>query len=195
MNNISEMKQSEFMDKVEKKLDDKEVNDYVDDLETQPTELKMNIPSNPFMVGDGSDGIESDELTSKQNMMMMDYLKRKGWSFGDWWENEGEERIKEHITDIRKDGNVDYKDEIGWWNEYFKENIEVFGDRLVEGCSLYRRIYIPMMVRKGEFQKLKKWEQEYFSDGITKGYWDKGGNHIGDNSNPYVKDNQNRITE
>ena len=166
-----------------------------DDLEPQPIELKTNIPTNPFMVDDGGDGIERDELTSKQNMMFMDYLKRKGWSFGDWWRNIGEERIKEHITDIRKDGDIDYKDEIKWWDNYFKENIDVLGDRLIEEeCSLYRRIYLPMKVRKGEFKDLEKWEQQYFLDGITKGYWDREGNHIGDNSNPYVK-NKKRITE
>ena len=106
------MMSKEFMDKVDKKIEDKKVKNYVDDLETQPKELKTNIPSNPFMIGDGSDGIQRDELSSKQNIMFMDYLKRKGWSFGDWWKNEGEERIKEHITDIRKDGDIDYKDEI-----------------------------------------------------------------------------------
>jgi len=189
------MKQSEFMDKVEKKIDDKKVKDYVDDLETQPTELPINIPDNPFMVGDGSDGIQRDELTPKQNYMFMDYLKRKDWDFSDWWKNEGEEKIKEHITDIRKDGDIDYKDEIGWWDNYFKENMDVLGDRLIEEeCSLYRRIYLPMKVRKGEFKDLEKWEQQYFLDGITKGYWDREGNHIGDNSNPYVK-NKKRITE
>ena len=189
------MKQSEFMDKVEKKINDKKVKDYVDDLENQPTELQINIPTNPFMVGDGSDGIERDELTPKQNYMFMDYLKRKDWDFSDWWRNIGEERIKEHITDIRKDGDIDYKDEIKWWDNYFKENMDVLGDRLIEEeCSLYRRIYLPMKVRKGEFKDLEKWEQQYFLDGITKGYWDREGNHIGDNSNPYVK-NKKRITE
>ena len=184
----------EFMDKVDKKIEDKKVKNYVDDLSTQPTELPINIPDNPFMVGDGDDGIERDELTPKQNYMFMDYLKRKDWDFSDWWKNEGEERIKEHITDIRKDGDIDYKDEIGWWDNYFKENMDVLGDRLIEEeCSLYRRIYLPMKVRKGEFKDLEKWEQEYFLDGITKGYWDKGGNHIGDKSNPYVK--KKRISE
>ncbi len=183
------------MDKVEKKINDKKVKSYVDDLETQPKELPINIPDNPFMVGDGDDGIERDELTTSQNMMMVDYLKRKGWSFGDWWKNEGEEKIKEHITDIRKDGDIDYKDEIGWWDSYIKENIDVLGDRLVEeGCSLYKRVYIPMKVRKGEFKDLEKWEQRYFLDGITKGYWDREENHIGDNSNPYIK-KKKRITE
>jgi hypothetical protein len=163
------------------------------DLETK--ELKTNIPSNPFMISGDDDIYETDELNSKQNMMFMDYLERKGWSFSDWWENEGEERIKEHIDDVRRNGIPNYKDEIGWWEEYFNENIDVLGDRLVEGCSLYRRIYIPMKVRKGEFEDLEKWEQEYFLDGITKGYWDKDGHHIGNNSNPYVKDNHNRLTE
>ena len=189
------MKQSEFMDKVEKKIDDKKVKDYVDDLENQPTELPINIPTNPFMIGDGSDGIERDELTSKQNQMFMDYLMRKGWDFGDWWRLEGEEKIREHITDLRNNGDINYKDEIKWWGDYFTENMYELGGVLVEeGCSLYRRIYIPMMVRKDGFKKLKKWEQEYFLDGITKGYWDKGGNHIGDNSNPYIK-KKKRITE
>ena len=188
------MKQSEFMDKVDKKIEDKKVKNYVDDLETQPTELPINIPDNPFMVGDGSDGIQRDELTPKQNYMFMDYLKRKDWDFSDWWKNEGEEKIKEHITDIRKDGDIDYKDEIGWWDNYFKENMDVLGDRLIEEeCSLYRRIYLPMKVRKGEFKDLEKWEQQYFLDGITKGYWDKGGNHLKDN-NPYKK-KTNKLNE
>ena len=160
------MKQSEFMDKVEKKINDKKVKSYVDDLETQPTELPINIPDNPFMIG-GEDEFERTELTPKQNYMFMDYLKRKDWDFSDWWKYEGEERIKEHITDIRKDGNVDYKDEIGWWNRYWEENMYELGGVLVEeGCSLYRRIYIPMMVRKNGLKKLKKWERDYFVDGI-----------------------------
>ena len=70
------MNQSEFNNKVQQKLNDKKVKNYVDDLETQPKELKTNIPDNPFMSGDGSDGIETDELTAKQNMLFMDYLKR-----------------------------------------------------------------------------------------------------------------------
>jgi len=177
--------------KIDSNMDEELTEGFEDDSETK--ELKTNIPSNPFMIDGDDDLYETDELNTKQNMMFMDYLKRKGWSFSDWWKNEGEERIKEHITDIRNDGNINYKDEIGWWDEYFKENIEVFGDRLVEGCSLYRRIYIPMKVRKGEFEDLEKWEQQYFLDGITKGYWDTEGNHIGDNSNPYVK--KKRITE
>ena len=182
------------MDKVDKKIEDKKVKNYVDDLETQPTELPINIPDNPFMVGDGDDGIERDELTSKQNYMFMDYLKRKDWDFSDWWKNEGEERIKEHIIEIRNDGVdndigiIDYKDEIGWWDNYFKEN------RLIEEeCSLYRRIYLPMKVRKGEFKELEKWEQEYFLDGVKSMKWDKKGHHLKDN-NPYIK-KKKRITE
>ena len=166
-----------------------------DDLEPLPTELPINIPNNPFMSGDGSDGIERDELTSKQNMMFMDYLMRKGWSFGDWWEEIGKERIREHIIDVRNDGDIDYTDEIGWWKDYLNENMYVLGGVLLdESCSLYKRIYIPKKVRDGGFKELKKWEQEYFLKGITKGYWDKSGNHIGDNSNPFKK-KRNRITE
>ena len=195
-NYITEMNQSDFMDKVEKRLDDKEVKQYVDDLETQPKKLPINIPSTPFLVGDGSDGVERDNLSYKQSLMMMDYLKRKGWSFGDWWREEGEERIREHILDVSVKGDiVDYKDEITFWKNYFNENMDVLKDGLLEeGCSLYKRIYIPMKVRKGEFKDLEKWEQDYFLDGITKGYWDKDGNHIGDNSNPFVK-SKKRITE
>ena len=83
------MNQSEFNNKVQQKLDDKKVKDYVDDLETQPQELPINIPDNPFMVDDGSDGIETDELNAKQNMLFMDYLLRNNYkNFGEWWEKE-----------------------------------------------------------------------------------------------------------
>ena len=194
-NYMNESSEVEFIDKVNKKLEDKKVKDYIEDLETQPQELKTNIPSNPFMVPDDDD-LELDELTSKQNMMFKDYLDRKGWSFNDWWKYEGEERIREHIIDISVDGDIDYKNELKFWDNYFTENMEILRETLIEeGCSLYRRIYIPMMVRKGGMNRLKKWEQDYFLDGISKGYWDKNGNHIGNNSNPYVKDNQNRIIE
>ena len=62
------------------------------------------------------------------------------------------------------------------------------------GCSMWREVGIPKMVNLGNWNKLKDWEKEYFLDGITKGYWDKSGNHIGDNSNPYIK-KKKRITE
>ena len=89
------MNQSEFNNKVQQKLNDKKVKNYVDDLETQPKELKTNIPANPFMSGDGSDGIERDnELNTKESMMCFDYLKRSGFKdFGEWWEKEGVEEL------------------------------------------------------------------------------------------------------
>ena len=63
-----------------------------------------------------------------------------------------------------------------------------------EKCSLYRNIYIPMQVRKGEYDELSQEDKMIFLQGISDGSWDKHGNHIGDNSNPYVK-SKNRITD
>ena len=123
------MKQSEFMDKVEKKIDDKKVKDYVDDLETQPKELKTNIPDNPFMVGDGSDGIDrDDELTTKQSMMFFDYLKRKGFKdFGEWWYSEGKEKVNDIYSEAVMNNDVSHKD---WWNKYLRDNLNTIIDRL-----------------------------------------------------------------
>ena len=85
-----------FQKKVQDKLMNKQVSDYVKDLETQPQELKTNIPDNPFMVGDGSDGIETDELNAKQNMLFMDYLLRNNYkNFGEWWNAKGKEQVGE----------------------------------------------------------------------------------------------------
>ena len=65
-------------------------------MENDSLPLKTNIPDNPFMVGDGSDGIETDELTAKQNMMFMDYLKRNKYkNFGEWWNAKGKEQVGE----------------------------------------------------------------------------------------------------
>ena len=125
-------KQSEFRDKVQKKLDDEKVKDYVDDLQTQPTELPINIPSNPFMTSDVSDGIERDELTTKQMMLMVDYLKRKGWSFNDWWKKEGSEEINSVYSEtiirnkvITEDGSL-----LDWWNKYLRNNLNKIIDKL-----------------------------------------------------------------
>ena len=126
------MNQSEFNNKVQQKLDDKKVKDYVDDLETQPTELPINIPSNPFMASDVSDGIERDELTTKQMMLMVDYLKRKGWSFNDWWKKEGSEEINSVYSEtiirnkvITEDGSL-----LDWWNKYLRNNLNKIIDKL-----------------------------------------------------------------
>jgi len=120
------MSEVEFKKKVDDKILQNKVNDYVKDLETQPTELPINIPSNPFMVGDGSDGIETDELTPKQNMMFMDYLKRNKYkNFGDWWEGTGKEEVNDIYSEalinneqITDDGNISK-----WWNNYLHNNL------------------------------------------------------------------------
>ena len=122
------MNQSEFNNKVQQKLDDKKVKDYVDDLDTQPTELPINIPDNPFMVGDGSDGIETDELTAKQNMMFMDYLKRNKYkNFGEWWERTGKEEVNDIYSEAVMNNDVSHKD---WWKNYLRDNLNTIIDRL-----------------------------------------------------------------
>ena len=63
-----------------------------------------------------------------------------------------------------------------------------------EKCSLYRNIYIPMQVRKSGYEELSQEDKMIFLQGVRDGSWDKQGNHIGDNSNPFVK-SKNRITE
>ena len=121
------MNQSEFNNKVQQKLDDKKVKDYVDDLDTQSTELPINIPDNPFMVGDGSDGIERDnELTTKQSMMFFDYMKRNGFKdFGEWWEGTGKEEVNDIYSEaiinneqMPTDGNISK-----WWRNYLDNNL------------------------------------------------------------------------
>ena len=125
MNNISEMKQSEFMDKVEKKLDDKEVNDYVDDLETQPTELKMNIPSNPFdEVEDDKDEYESSELTYKQNLKFRKYLDKLGYrDFSEWWDKIGKSKMDEMYTE---EISMNFKegDILQHWDIWIQNNMD-----------------------------------------------------------------------
>ena len=123
------MMNKEFMDKVDKKIEDKKVKNYVDDLETQPKELKTNIPDNPFMVGDGSDGIDrDDELTTKQSMMFFDYLKRKGFKdFGEWWYSEGKEKVNDIYSEAVMKNDVSHKD---WWKIYLRDNLNTIIDRL-----------------------------------------------------------------
>ena len=117
-----------FQKKVQDKLMNKQVSDYVKDLETQPQELKTNIPDNPFMVGDGSDGIETDELTAKQNMMFMDYLKRNRYkNFGEWWERTGKEEVNDIYSEAVMNNDVSYKD---WWKNYLRDNLNTIIDRL-----------------------------------------------------------------
>ena len=117
-----------FQKKVQDKIQNKQVSDYVKDLETQPQELKTNIPDNPFMVGDGSDGIETDELTAKQNMMFMDYLKRNKYkNFGEWWERTGKEEVNDIYSEAVMNNDVSYKD---WWKNYLRDNLNTIIDRL-----------------------------------------------------------------
>ena len=61
-------------------------------------------------------------------------MMSKDWSFGDWWREEGEERIREHILDVSVKGDIiDYKDEIGWWNKWFQENTNRVLYRIIWG--------------------------------------------------------------
>ena len=122
-----------FEDKVKNKLELNKVNDVVKQIEKpQPTELQINIPTNPFMVG-GEDEYESDELTYQQNEMFKDFLKRNKYkNFGEWWKEEGEERMSEHISEVRMTmSEKDYRNETEWWDNYIKDNIETIKDRLV----------------------------------------------------------------
>jgi len=88
--------------------------------------LPINIPSTPFESSDGSDGVERNELTTRQNIMFNSYLSRKRYKdFGEWWEKEGREELSsvyneaiinnEKITD---DGNIS-----NWWKKYLNNNL------------------------------------------------------------------------
>jgi len=121
------MSSTDILKNVQKKLDNNKANDIVKNIETPPTTpIKMNVPDNPFISGDGSDGIERDELTAKQHMMFMNYLKRKDYKdFGEWWYSEGKEEVDEIYSEaimnnekITLDGNISK-----WWNNYLKNNL------------------------------------------------------------------------
>ena len=97
-------------------------------MENDSLPLKTNIPDNPFMVGDGSDGIETDELTAKQNMMFMDYLKRNKYkNFGEWWERNGKEKVNDIYSESVMNNDVSHKD---WWKNYLRDNLNTIIDRL-----------------------------------------------------------------
>mgnify|MGYP001414647931 CR=1 FL=1 len=95
--------------------------------------LKINVPENPFLIGDGSDGIERDELSSKQNQMFMDYLKQNKYkNFGEWWEEEGKEELNSVYSEsiisnkvITEDGSI-----LGWWEKYLRDNLIKIIDEL-----------------------------------------------------------------
>ena len=52
------------------------------------------------------------------------------------------------------------------------------------GCSMWREVGIPYMIKIGKSDELYDWEKEHFSDGVRDGKWDSKGNHLKDN-NPY----------
>ena len=51
-----------------------------------------------------------------------------------------------------------------------------------------------MKVRNGGYSELSKEDKMIFLQGVSDGSWDKGGNHIGNNSNPYIQ-SKNRISD
>ena len=120
---------TDILKNVQKKLDNNKANDIVKQIEEpSTTPIKMNVPDNPFMSGDGSDGIETDELTAKQNMMFMDYLKRNRYkNFGEWWERTGKEEVNDIYSEAVMNNDVSYKD---WWKNYLRDNLNTIIDRL-----------------------------------------------------------------
>ena len=123
------MSSTDILKNVQKKLDNNKANDIVKQIEEpSTTPIKMNVPDNPFMSGDGSDGIETDELTAKQNMMFMDYLKRNRYkNFGEWWERTGKEEVNDIYSEAVMNNDVSYKD---WWKNYLRDNLNTIIDRL-----------------------------------------------------------------
>ena len=123
------MSSTDILKNVQKKLDNNKANDIIKNIETPPTTpIKMTVPDNPFMSGDGSDGIETDELTAKQNMMFMDYLKRNKYkNFGEWWKRTGKEEVNDIYSEAVMNNDVSYKD---WWKNYLRDNLNTIIDRL-----------------------------------------------------------------
>ena len=124
------MSSIDILNNVQKKLDNNKATDIVKNIETPPiTPIKMNVPDNPFMSGDGSDGIERDkDLNTKESMMFFDYLKRKGFKdFGEWWYSEGKEKVNDIYSEAVMNNDVSHKD---WWNNYLRDNLNTIIDRL-----------------------------------------------------------------
>jgi len=113
-----------FEDKVKDKLENDRVKDVVKQIENQPTDIKMDIPPNPFNNGDGESEYESEELDYNQNVLLQQYLKKNGFKdFSDWWKKVGRDSVNEIISDIRINNNdIDYKDEDKYWYDYFMKN-------------------------------------------------------------------------
>jgi hypothetical protein len=120
---------ADILKNVQKKLDNNKTNDIVKKIETPSTKnIKMNVPDNPFMSDDGSDGIQTDELNAKQNMMFKNYLKRNGYKdFGDWWREEGKEEINDIYSEavMENDTSNNY-----WWDSYLKDNLNTIINKL-----------------------------------------------------------------
>ena len=131
-----------FEDKVNDKLENEKVKDVVKQIENQPTDLKIDIPSNPFESGDGESEYESDELDFKQNVLFQKYLKKNGFKdFGDWWKRVGKESVNEIISDIRiNNKDINYKDEDKWWFDYFMKNKDDILYQIIWGDSNGKRI-------------------------------------------------------
>jgi len=137
------MSESEFINKVKDKLEIHKVNDVVKQIETPPTkELKIDIPQTPFESSDGESEYESNELDFSQNVLFNKFLKKNGFdNFGDWWKREGKDRILEMIDYGRRNNNhIDYKDEIGWWNKWFRKNSDKILYRIIWGDTDGKRI-------------------------------------------------------
>ena len=125
---ITESSESEFMKKVDDKLQQNKVNDYVKNIESPPVkDLKTNIPDNPFdAVDDDEFDSDSDELTYKQNMKFNRYLNKLGFKdFNSWWEQEGKEELSDIYSEaiinneqMPTDGNISK-----WWRNYLDNNL------------------------------------------------------------------------
>ena len=87
--------------------------------------------------------------------------------------------------------NSNYSEEL-WKQIMIQAELNMLSEE--RKCSLYRRIYIPMQVRNGGYSELSKEDKMIFLQGVSDGSWDKGGNHIGNNSNPYIQ-SKNRISD
>ena len=122
---ITESSESEFMKKVDDKLQQNKVNDYVKNIESPPVkDLKTNIPDNPFdAVDDDEFDSDSDELTYKQNMKFNRYLNKLGYKdFNHWWLDVGKNKVDEmYVDEISM--NFEEGDILKYWDNWFSNNM------------------------------------------------------------------------
>ena len=123
----------EFKKKVDDKILQNRVNDYVEDLENPPIQkLSIDIPPNPFdTVDENDDEFESSELTFRQNDKFRRFLDAKGYvDFNEWWQEEGKERTNDLYTEamIHNEPNGDV---IKWWDKWFSKNIDWITDKFL----------------------------------------------------------------